>query len=201
MRDRLDGVALAVLVGLGTADQRDQLSFEHQQAASPSASSNLQQHQHLSPSQHLHSFSSQYFQDRILYLLFTNCSSRTFPTRRRWQITIFLSPVMQSDKIPDFLAEQREQAPEESQALFLSFEDFWERKLWHQLTNSLIEFFCLPESAPQRLAIFKSFILSFADKINQLKFVTLGLMASTQCGGSFTFGWGSYMSCFAWRVR
>lgn len=100
---------------------------------------------------------------------------------------------MQADKIPDFLAEQREQAPDESQALFLSFEDFWERKLWHQLTNSLIEFFCLPESAPQRLAIFKSFILSFADKINQLKFVTLGLMASTQCGGSFAFFWGGNM--------
>ncbi|OAX83141.1 hypothetical protein ACJ72_02501 [Emergomyces africanus] len=88
---------------------------------------------------------------------------------------------MQADKIPDFLAEQREEALSESHESFLAFEDFWERKLWHQLTNALIEFFCLPESAPQRLAIFKNFILSFADKINQLKFVTLGLMASTQC--------------------
>lgn len=90
---------------------------------------------------------------------------------------------MQADKIPAFLAEQREDAPGELQAHFLTFEDFWERKLWHQLTNALIEYFCLSESAPQRLAIFKSFILSFADKINQLKLVTLGLMASTQCGG------------------
>ncbi|KAL1956211.1 hypothetical protein VTO42DRAFT_7558 [Malbranchea cinnamomea] len=89
---------------------------------------------------------------------------------------------MQADKIPEFLAELREEALAESHALFLSFEDFWERKLWHQLTNALIEYFCLPESAPQRLALFKQFILSFADKINQLKFVTLGLMASTQCG-------------------
>lgn len=94
---------------------------------------------------------------------------------------------MQADKIPDFLAEQREQAPSESHSRFYDFEDFWERKLWHQLTNALIEYFCLPESAPQRLAIFKSFILSFSDKINQLKFVTLGLMASTQCGGKFPF--------------
>lgn len=94
---------------------------------------------------------------------------------------------MQADKIPDFLAEQREEALSESHESFLAFEDFWERKLWHQLTNALIEFFCLPESAPQRLAIFKNFILSFADKINQLKFVTLGLMASTQCEGWSTF--------------
>ncbi|KAJ9203171.1 hypothetical protein DTO166G4_208 [Paecilomyces variotii] len=88
---------------------------------------------------------------------------------------------MEGDKIADFLADQRDQAPAEAQAFFLSFEDFWERKLWHQLTNSLIDFFSLPESAPQRLPLFKSFILSFADRINQLKFVSLGLMASTQC--------------------
>ncbi|OJJ49163.1 hypothetical protein ASPZODRAFT_111776 [Penicilliopsis zonata CBS 506.65] len=88
---------------------------------------------------------------------------------------------MEAQKIPDFLAEQLQQAPAESQAFFLSFEDFWERKLWHQLTNALVEFFRLPESAPQRLAIFKSFILSFSDKINQLKFVALGLMTSTEC--------------------
>lgn len=91
---------------------------------------------------------------------------------------------MDADKIPDFLADQRDQAPSEAQALFLDFEDYWERKLWHQLTNSLVEFFRTPASAPQRLPIFKSFILSFADRINQLNFVSLGLLASTQCGGS-----------------
>lgn len=90
---------------------------------------------------------------------------------------------MDADKIPDFLADQRDQAPSEAQALFLDFEDYWERKLWHQLTNSLVEFFRTPASAPQRLPIFKSFILSFADRINQLNFVSLGLLASTQCGG------------------
>lgn len=92
---------------------------------------------------------------------------------------------MQVDKIPDFLAEKRGEALDESQSLLLQVEDFWERKLWHQLTNALIEYFCLPESAPQRLSFFKNFILTFADKINQLKFVTLGLMASTQCSGSW----------------
>lgn len=91
---------------------------------------------------------------------------------------------MDADKIPDFLADQRDQAPSEAQALFLDFEDYWERKLWHQLTNSLVEFFRTPASSPQRLPIFKSFILSFADRINQLNFVTLGLLAATQCGGS-----------------
>ncbi|RMJ27714.1 proteasome regulatory [Aspergillus sp. HF37] len=88
---------------------------------------------------------------------------------------------MEAQKIPDFLAQQLQQAPEHCQASFLSFEDFWERKLWHQLTDALVDFFRLPESAPQRLPMFKSFVLSFADKVNQLKFVSLGLMASTEC--------------------
>lgn len=92
-------------------------------------------------------------------------------------------PAMDVQKIPDFLAQQLQQAPEHCQASFLSFEDFWERKLWHQLTDALVDFFRLPESAPQRLPMFKSFVLSFADKINQLKFVSLGLMASTECAG------------------
>lgn len=86
-------------------------------------------------------------------------------------------------KIPDFLAEQQATGTPETQTYFLTFEDLWERKLWHQLTDSLVEFFRLPESAPQRLAIFKTFVLSFADRINQLKFVALGLMASTECSG------------------
>lgn len=90
---------------------------------------------------------------------------------------------MEASKIPDFLAGQLQQAPPQCQPLVLSFEDYWERKLWHQLTDSLIEFFRVPESAPQRLPLFKSFILSFADRINQLKFVSLGLMASAECAG------------------
>lgn len=92
---------------------------------------------------------------------------------------------MENQKISDFLAEQLQQAPEQCQPFFLSFEDHWERKLWHQLTDTLIDFFRLPESAPQRLAIFKTFVLSFADRINQLKFVSLGLMAATGCAGWF----------------
>lgn len=90
---------------------------------------------------------------------------------------------MNIDTIPDFLGEQRDAAPEDLQHLFIAFEDFWERKLWHQLTDSLIEFFNHTESAPQRLPLYKTFILTFADKINQLKLVTLALGAATQCRG------------------
>ncbi|RYP40361.1 hypothetical protein DL768_010632 [Monosporascus sp. mg162] len=88
---------------------------------------------------------------------------------------------MNVDTVSDFLADQRDQAPEELQPSIIQFEDYWERKLWHQLTDALLEFFNHPASAPQRLQFYKVFILKFADKINQLKLVDLGLMAATQC--------------------
>ncbi|KAF4773258.1 PCI domain-containing protein [Colletotrichum scovillei] len=88
---------------------------------------------------------------------------------------------MSADAIPDFLAEQRDEAPEELQHLVLEFENYWERKLWHQLTDALGQFFSHPGSKPQRLSFYKVFILKFADKINQLKLVDLALKAATEC--------------------
>lgn len=83
--------------------------------------------------------------------------------------------------IPEFLAQQRDEvAPPNLQDFFFEFEDFWERRLWHQLTEALLKFYENPESAPQRIPIYKHFVLSFSDKINQLKFVTLGLSAARE---------------------
>lgn len=90
---------------------------------------------------------------------------------------------MNVDTIADFLADQRDETPDELQYLIIQFENFWERKLWHQLTDALIEFFANPKSEPQRLKFYKVFISKFADKINQLKLVDLGLKAATQCKG------------------
>ncbi|OCL12472.1 hypothetical protein AOQ84DRAFT_312152 [Glonium stellatum] len=88
---------------------------------------------------------------------------------------------MDIDTIPNLLGDQRDQAPDELHHFFISFEDYWERKLWHELTDSLIEYFNHPESAPQRIPLYETFIKSFAGKINQLKLVTLGLSAASQC--------------------
>jgi len=90
---------------------------------------------------------------------------------------------MNVDTIADFLANQRDEAPDELQGLILEFEDLWERKLWHQLTDKLIEFFNDPQSAKQRLDFYKVFIVKFADKINQLKLVDLALKAADTCRG------------------
>ena len=89
--------------------------------------------------------------------------------------------------IPNFLDEQRGAAPVELQHVYMTFEDLWERKLWHQLTDALVDYFNRPDSATQRLALWKNFILSFGEKINQLKLVTLALLAVTQCNGCGLF--------------
>lgn len=90
---------------------------------------------------------------------------------------------MDTDTIPNLLADQRDSAPDELQHYFIQFEDFWERKLWHELTDVLIDYFHNDQSAPQRIPLYNTFIKSFADKINQLKLVTLGLRAAEQCKG------------------
>jgi hypothetical protein len=89
--------------------------------------------------------------------------------------------IMNVDTIPDFLEQTAGEAHSDLQPAFLEFEDLWERKLWHQLTDALVQFFNHKESASQRLPMYNKFILSFADKINQLKLVTLALSASLQC--------------------
>lgn len=88
---------------------------------------------------------------------------------------------MDPEKVQNFLESQREAAPEDLQQDFLNLEDFWDRKLWHQLTDLLVTFFQNPSSAPQRLPLFKNFVSAFSEKINQLKLISLGLAAASQC--------------------
>lgn len=87
------------------------------------------------------------------------------------------------EQIQDLLVTQRDEAPADLQHYYLTFEEYWERKLWHEITDALIEFYEIPESGPQRLALYNVFIKSFAEKINQLKLVHLGFQAATQCSG------------------
>ncbi|EFW99823.1 proteasome regulatory particle subunit [Grosmannia clavigera kw1407] len=91
---------------------------------------------------------------------------------------------MSAEALTDFLDEQRDAAPTELQGTILEIEDLWERKLWHQLTDTLIRLFDDEQSEALRLPFFKVFVLKFADKINQLKFVDLALKAAETCEGN-----------------
>jgi 26S proteasome regulatory subunit N9 len=90
---------------------------------------------------------------------------------------------MDNEKISNFLQEQRDAAPEDLQHYFLTFEDYWERKLWHELTDILVQYYDEEQSAPQRIPIYNNFIKTFADKINQLKLVRIGHSTATQYQG------------------
>lgn len=90
---------------------------------------------------------------------------------------------MEQKKVSDFLADQRETAHDDLQHYFISFEDYHERKLWHELTDLLVEYYKTPESSPQRIAVYNNFVKGFADKVNQLKLVTIGLSTAAQYRG------------------
>ena len=94
-------------------------------------------------------------------------------------------------EIPEFLSNLRDDAPADLQHYFLTFEDFWERKLWHELTDTLLDYFNLPESASYRLLLFHEFVKHFSEKINQLKLVNLGLLAATQSPSKFSLYFNS----------
>lgn len=91
---------------------------------------------------------------------------------------------MDPDTIPNLLAELRDGTSEGLEHYYITFEDYWERKLWHELTESLLEFFANPESRNQRIPLFITFVSSFADKINQLQLVTIALNTASQFPGT-----------------
>ncbi|KAG0047498.1 26S proteasome regulatory subunit [Gryganskiella cystojenkinii] len=82
--------------------------------------------------------------------------------------------------IPHFLATQKQQAPASLQNYYNTFEELYERKLWHQLTLSVQEFVSKPESGPFQVALYHHFISDWAEKMSQLKLVTLGVAAARQ---------------------
>ncbi|ODV92557.1 hypothetical protein CANCADRAFT_88984 [Tortispora caseinolytica NRRL Y-17796] len=81
--------------------------------------------------------------------------------------------------VQEKLAELREKAPEELQGGLYAIEDLWDRKLWHQLTDALLELSNIRESEPFRMDIFETVVLAFKDKINQLKLIELGIKATS----------------------
>lgn len=81
------------------------------------------------------------------------------------------------------LADLRENAPEQFQGTLVSIEDSYEKKLWHQLTETLVEFFSEDETEGVRLGLFTNFVSTFSEKINQLKYVYLGLLVAEDLDG------------------
>lgn len=82
--------------------------------------------------------------------------------------------------VPKFLYETRQNVPSELQHYFSTFEDYYERKLWHQLTLIILEFFKDSRSNPFKIAVFQKFVADWEDKINKLSLVTMAQQAAAQ---------------------
>ncbi|CAG8617789.1 11495_t:CDS:2 [Acaulospora morrowiae] len=81
------------------------------------------------------------------------------------------------------LNEIRKRCPAELQEYLNTFEDLYDRKLWHQLTLKIEEFFAIPASGPFQIQLFQNFISDWENKMNKLKLVTLGLSVMKQFSG------------------
>lgn len=87
-------------------------------------------------------------------------------------------------EIDTVLSTLRLEADSELGPLFYQFEELYERKLWHQLTESLVIFFQDPKSIPLRLRVYDNFVTKFNDKINQLSVVEF-LLASLRSHNNY----------------
>ncbi|KAM6493081.1 hypothetical protein JOM56_011215 [Amanita muscaria] len=68
--------------------------------------------------------------------------------------------------------------PPELHPFFESFRTLYSRKLWHQLTQKLFEFFAHSASQPYRVDVFERFVRDFEGKLNQLRLVEMGVKVS-----------------------
>jgi 26S proteasome regulatory subunit N9 len=90
---------------------------------------------------------------------------------------------MSQGQVRELLSQLHNSVPTDLQQYVSALEEFWGKRLWHQLTEALSEFYDHKDSKPFRIEVYRKFILSFSTKINQLKLVSLGLSAAAQYEG------------------
>ncbi|KAF8200203.1 hypothetical protein BJ912DRAFT_898190 [Pholiota molesta] len=77
--------------------------------------------------------------------------------------------------LDQFIATALSATPPELHPFFESFRTLYTRKLWHQLTQKLFQFFDHPAAAPYRVDVFERFVRDFESKLNQLRLAELGV--------------------------
>ena len=60
------------------------------------------------------------------------------------------------------------------------------RRLWHQMTLTLVEFFDHPQSRPYRVDVFDRFVRDFESKLNQLRLVEMGVKVAREIDSAFS---------------
>ncbi|KAF5343935.1 hypothetical protein D9758_012143 [Tetrapyrgos nigripes] len=82
--------------------------------------------------------------------------------------------------LDEFITEAVSGTPSELHPFFEAFKTMHTRKLWHQLTLKLHEFFDHPLSKPYRVEVFERFVSDFESKLNQLRVVEMGVKVSRE---------------------
>ncbi|KAF8840664.1 hypothetical protein BDN67DRAFT_990230 [Paxillus ammoniavirescens] len=82
--------------------------------------------------------------------------------------------------LDEFIAKALSSTPAELYPFFEAFKNLYTRKLWHQLTLKLFEFFDHPLSKSCRVVVFQQFVRDFESKMNQQRLVELGTKVSKE---------------------
>ncbi|KII84146.1 hypothetical protein PLICRDRAFT_147432 [Plicaturopsis crispa FD-325 SS-3] len=82
--------------------------------------------------------------------------------------------------LDEFLGTALSATPADLHPFFESFRTLHTRRLWHQLTLKLFEFFDHPQSKPYRVDVFERFVRDFESKLNQLRLVEMGVKVSKE---------------------
>jgi len=82
--------------------------------------------------------------------------------------------------LDEFISTALSATPAELHPFLGSFQTLYNRRLWHQLTLKLFEFFDHPLSKPFRVDVFERFVRDFESKLNQLRLVDMGIKVAKE---------------------
>jgi len=82
--------------------------------------------------------------------------------------------------VDQYLSTAISATPTELHPYFESFQELHSRRLWHQITLKLVEFFDDPLSQLYQVDVYDRFVRDFADKLNPLKLVEMGVKVARQ---------------------
>ncbi|KAJ2706311.1 26S proteasome regulatory subunit [Coemansia sp. IMI 203386] len=88
------------------------------------------------------------------------------------------------NSVVNYLQKQQQETQGQLASYFSEFEDLYERKVWHQLTDKVEKFINLPEAAPYRISLYNEFVKDWQKHMNKIKLVLFALAAARQFDSS-----------------
>ncbi|KAI0298961.1 hypothetical protein B0F90DRAFT_1729588 [Multifurca ochricompacta] len=80
--------------------------------------------------------------------------------------------------VEEYLATAVSATPSDLHPFFESFQSLYSRKLWHQLTQKVDEFFDYPLAKQYRVDVYTRFVRDFEERLNPLRLAEMGIKIS-----------------------